>query len=757
MSAIRVIRHEDNTGSRAVFESTGMVILNVEDLGSGDYANGIYVSGEGNEVVLNDSIITIKGGANSAALRIGKGRSVGTGGGTIKSYGQMLLDTTASPNVSTVHMIGRDSELNAAFIDSSSVIKSAHTAILYSRMDYLQSFSGSDQRVALRNAQVTTTSSTAPLIQVDQDITASRFDLSGDNSLIVAANDGWLINVNPSAELNVTLSEQGTIAKGLTNVANNSLLNMTVQDGAQWQLAPKSSLLNDQTAKLTALTLTNGGMLNVGHNLTDSSRAAYSVEVPVFINNKGIINMHNSTYADTLTIKGDYQGDGGSLYMNTLWNAPGDGAGANSSSDQLVITGHTLGNGSTVIHPVTAGGQEAIIDGDIRRLAHTLNSLDIVVTGGTYDGAFIGTARTTGAGEAQLVRNGDNFRWTLKAQITPDPSPDPDIDIFAPEVPGYVQMPHANLEMGYTMLSTLHERVGEQQALSWDGCDTCAAGLSKQTWGRMLGRHQKLDGRKRLNFDMNTYGLQIGQDFHIQQNPNNNSRRHSGVYASYAHAKTDFYDENRAVNGIISGDKYMGKGSTDRLALGVYSTYYTEQGSYLDMVGELAYLRNKYQARNGAKTSQNGYSAAASIEVGKPIHLGNSNWLVEPQSQLIYQYLNLNNINDGLKSVQQKNLHALRGRIGARLAYNKEGTRKRTNTFYIIGNIWHDLSASGSVKIGQDKVREKYNRTWIEGGVGAQTPIGKQSYLYVDARYEHSLSKQRRMGYRGMIGLNYHW
>src|SRR5690625_1978873 len=157
----------------------------------------------------------------------------------------------------------------------------------------------------------------------------------------------------------------------------------------------------------------------------------------------------------------------------------------------------------------------------------------------------------------------DIKRWTLKAQITPDPSPDPspvpDIDIFAPEVPGYVQMPHANLEMGYIMLSTLHERVGEQQALSWDGCDTCAARLSKQTWGRMLGRHQKLDGRKRLNFDMNTYGLQIGQDFHIQQNPNNNSRRHSGVYASYAHAKTDFYDENRAVNGIISGDPVRDK------------------------------------------------------------------------------------------------------------------------------------------------------------------------------------------------------
>lgn len=259
-----------------------------------------------------------------------------------------------------------------------------------------------------------------------------------------------------------------------------------------------------------------------------------SVEVPVLISNNGTINMHNNSYADILTIMGDYQGHDGILRMNTLWNASGDDAGTNSFSDQLIIVGRTLGSGSTVIHPVTAGGEEAIIDGDIRQVAHTLNSLDVVLTEGTYDGAFVGTARTTGAGEAQLIRNGDNFRWTLKAQESPEPSPEPDIDIFAPEVPGYVQMQRANLEAGYTMLGTLHERVGEQQALAWDNCVECAAsGPVKKTWGRVLGRHLKLNGRDRLNLDTNIYGLQIGHDFNIHHDSANGSRRHTGVYASY--------------------------------------------------------------------------------------------------------------------------------------------------------------------------------------------------------------------------------
>lgn len=111
----------------------------------------------------------------------------------------------------------------------------------------------------------------------------------------------------------------------------------------------------------------------------------------------------------------------------------------------------------------------------------------------------------------------------------------------------------------------------------------------------------------------------------------------------------------------------------------------------------------------------------------------------------------------GLNLSSKKKVNALRGRIGIRLAYNKEGALQRTNTLYAIGNIWHNFSSTKPVQIGRDTVREKYNRTWAELGLGAQTPIGKQSYLYIDARYEHSLSKERRMGYRGTIGFNYHW
>lgn len=94
LAGIRVIRNEEKTGSTPIFESTGKVVINAYDSStdnSGDYVNGIYVSGPDSKVILNDSKITVgKSGKHSAALKIGKARRVGTGNGIVESKGQMI-------------------------------------------------------------------------------------------------------------------------------------------------------------------------------------------------------------------------------------------------------------------------------------------------------------------------------------------------------------------------------------------------------------------------------------------------------------------------------------------------------------------------------------------------------------------------------------------------------------------------------------------------------------------------------------------
>ncbi len=109
LSAIRVIRNEDKGGSKPVFESTGKVTINVYDSSdskTGNYITGIYVSGPDSLVKLNDSDITLgTSGQYSSALKIGKTRNTGTGGGEVQSRGNMVLDTTEESRAVAVRLI----------------------------------------------------------------------------------------------------------------------------------------------------------------------------------------------------------------------------------------------------------------------------------------------------------------------------------------------------------------------------------------------------------------------------------------------------------------------------------------------------------------------------------------------------------------------------------------------------------------------------------------------------------------------------
>ena len=323
-------------------------------------------------------------------------------------------------------------------------------------------------------------------------------------------------------------------------------------------------------------------------------------------------------------------------------------------------------------------------------------------------------------------------------------------------------MPQVNQEIGYNTLSaTLHERRGENQIMAWDECATCGEQAKGQTWARLLGRRLNSDGKERFNFETKMAGVQIGHDFAIRHN-DKGGHNLTGVFAAYTHATTDFFDRYRAVGGVVVNDKFTGEGKTDAVSLGVSNTYYAQNGSYLDLVGQVSWLRNNYKARDSVSVKQNGWGAGLSAEVGRPFALGEraeneGGWMIEPQAQLMYQYVGLKNFNDGIRQVEQNGQHGLRGRLGARLAYNAPNSNLRTNTFYAVANVWNDFIKPRNIHIGADSVSEKRNTTWGELGLGAQLPLGKNAYLYGDARYERNLGGAKRDGYRGTVGFKYTW
>ena len=526
----------------------------------------------------------------------------------------------------------------------------------------------------------------------------------------------------------------------------------------------------------------SGGRLTLSDTGISLSGTTSVFEKGTFTNG-GIITLANQSYADKLTIEGNYVGKDGVLEVNTKWNTPGDYLGTNSESDLLTITGDASGN--TTVKAIKTDGTENVIDGSIGELADRYKrSVPVIKVLGADSGTegneinstdatkpyayntrstFTGTAKTTGAGELQLVSRKDEagateYFWTLT-------TPNQDKTIITPSAPAYTLVPRQNLELGYTMLDSLHQRRGENQTLSWDKQGSYWQDVEKQSWGRVIGKHLKLDGKERFGFKTNMYGFQVGHDFDVktkQDDEGKLTRRFTGLYFGALRSHSKFYDEYRAKNGVVIADKLTSRVKTTALNLGVTDTRYNENGTYIDWVGQLSWLNNRYSSVDGTSAKNHGWGAALSVETGRPYALGKDktnngdSWILEPQAQLIAQYLRLGDFNDGTRAVSQKG-YGLRGRVGFRLAYNKPNDKQRTRTYYFIGNIWHDFKATGNALIGRDKLTEKFDRTWWELGLGSQFSLSENTYLYADARYEKSFNSNRHKGYQGTVGVKYSW
>ena len=443
------------------------------------------------------------------------------------------------------------------------------------------------------------------------------------------------------------------------------------------------------------------------------------------INNQGTLDLTSDNADKKLTVYGDYSGDG-KLLVKTIWNS------ANSSSDMLDIKGTAKGN--TVVSTLTG-----LIEGDVLRQANRdIYSADVVkVADANHSGIFTGTAKTTNAGEAQLTKKDANtYAWTLKAFGH---------DIYAAPVSAYIQMPRVNMELGYSVLDTLHQRRGE-----------ISQSPNSSVWARVSGKRLETEGRTRLDVDSSQYVAQVGYDFNRSEMQNGLPQSLSGVYFAYSHADSRFYDQYRAENGVVAADKYTGKGKTTAANIGVYHLYRAVNDAYVDTVAQFSYLTNKYNPNLSREVRQHGWSGALSVEGGQSFALGNSNWRIEPQTQLIYQRLKLQSFyHDADRRVEQGTDNNLRGRIGVRLSHSKDF--QRNPNVYFVANVWHDFVKAKSVLIGDTKYGENYSRTWLEGGAGLNVPFGNHA-IHADLRLEHSLgNKGNRSGAKAVLGYSYAW
>ena len=826
---------EDKSAAKVADYLVGVYVSGTDAKATFDGDTSITVKGKG----INSAGIKIgkpgNGDAGVGAQVVANGKlTVDTTG----IDGVVTWDRKEYRGSGAVRLFDKDSKfiVTGANTKEASEIKSSTNAIVFDTFDYKNlgvvnyyflSFKevlargkeNSNNVVSLHNTKLSTTSEVDDLVLANaefkkegqlingaiilgrEDVLRSRFDwgakniknakftLSGELSEATAAKKGWAIRAKSenaeapneaqraTSELTATIADKALLT-GLIHADKQSTLHMTVDKDATWRLAKKEDLKGPQTATATTATLSNGGILDAGTNLTDDAKAEYTVTtvqkdgttVSDFKNEGGIITTVNKSYADVLTLNGNYTGKDGFIKMNTKWDSPGDEEGANSVSDLVHITG--TAKGSTTVVPVAADGKEAVIDGSIGSITADLKKNTVPVVRAdiesSEEGAFTGVAKTTGAGELKLahrVKEGKHeWFWTLTGL-----NKTPNLD---KRTPGYTQMPEVNTRMIGQILRTLHERRSENPRTlheQWQNKEYPMSrviyahhedGDQNPLWAKVIKDYGHHDGY-RFGYTLHTRGIQLGRDWNVKTKEDGTTS-FNGAYVAYQHGQAKFYDNfNTDDTGKQATDLQTGTGTIHNLSLGLTRTKYGAHDQYVDWVGQVSLLRNTYEAVGHGKETQSGWGFAGSVETGRPYVLRETErgrTILEPQGQLVYSYLQMHGIHGTDKVVSHGGHGTLVGRIGARLSrekYNANGIASRT--IYGVANIWRTFTNAYAVHIGDDTLRGDYGRTIGELGIGAQWRKDDRWYVYGDVRFERNLGGSYYKGYRGNVGIKYIW
>jgi outer membrane autotransporter protein len=717
--------------SRDVFQmSAGMIIGAFED---GDTAKMTGGSIGRVDMKLDDNLFDLSGGEILGNLLTGFGTdtiivSGGRIGGNISvSGGNDSITVTGGEIVGEIRASAGNDSLTW---DSGGIIRSV---IL---------MGDGDDRATLRNLSASSLAQT-PTLDGGNGSDLLTFDNTTTSG--VARYINWeTVNLNNKSQLdfdgNFVLGDS-TTGSGVFNIDSSSVVT-----SAKGSLTPISA---DQRA-----TLNNAGIIDLGSG--------------------------NSRTSDTLTVQGNYAGNGGQLWLQSPM---GDDS---SPSDKLVVNNGTL-SGTTSITVSNLGGTGA---------ATLQNGIQVVQAQGTAisdSGAFrLKAPLSVGAFDYYLFKGGvaagSENSWYLRSSVVapplvaapvpdPDPTPTPDptvppvlvplvalpvaavgtpplpppvagaapIPLYRQEVPVWSVLPPAAAQLALTALGTFHDRQGDQRLLK----ETGAFGAG---WGRVYGKNieQTWAGTVTPRLDGSLNGFQVGNDLFSSQTSGGQTQR-TGFFVGHSRLKGD-------VDGFNQGfqDKRAGKVELQGDSLGLYWTLTDPKGWYFDTVAMYTWLNGDSHSERGLKIDNDGHAITLSVEAGYPVVVAN-NWVVEPQLQVINQKVDLKHQDDGISKLSFDSDAAWTGRLGARLKGRYDVADLPLEP-YLRVNLWHTMSGTDTVTFDDStEINTRQRSSSADLGLGAILTLAPAVSMYANADYSSNIDSNPLRGMSGNLGVRMSW
>lgn len=462
---------------------------------------------------------------------------------------------------------------------------------------------------------------------------------------------------------------------------------------------------------------------------------------------------------------GVFVSNGGRLLLNSELNE----GGANSRSDMLVVDSTATGSGgATGLLVNNVGGQGALTEGNGIAV---VNLLDTAVAASDANAFSLARRVVAGPYEYQLYRGAPDGSgtqtWYLRSDIEPTPPdpptpptpPEPRTPNFRPEVSLYGALPALALVYNRTLVDTLHERVGEERPTAWrqpPAEDESTWGPSLG-WGRVIYRSGKQDGDRKgaigntpeYNYDLTAF--QVGADLYRKER------------ADGSHDQAGF---SLGIGSMDAGvSHYTGRNAGDdtlrAYSLGGYWTHFGQEGWYLD--GVLQVSRYDIEARPNelSKLKTKGWGYTGSLEGGYPYEADKDLW-IEPQAQVIYSYVDLDDSDDIGADVRFRDVESLIGRVGVRVAkdWETEGSDKsrRRTQGWVRPSVWHEFKGQPKTEFssqsGYIPFEADIDGTWGEINLGIDHQASEKVTFTVSAGYREAFDGDSH-GYDAMVGFKY--
>ncbi|QCT18937.1 autotransporter outer membrane beta-barrel domain-containing protein [Jejubacter calystegiae] len=388
--------------------------VQLENLGLNIIAQGnaTGIEAAGQNIAMNQSSIVVNSGSHDANIQ-----GLVTSGGSITAAGYTDLSVSGNGLLTAISASG-PSASGLANIDLQGGAKLELIRDAGNTHGINGVLAQDGARVQLTDTWVMLDSN-ASVSETDRFITAqnSRDDVAStivvDGELNIAVSEGSPLGndlIYVGAEGNSAIDLNGSVNLGDLRTADNATA-FFAQDGGK-------VTLNDQTVNAwgavvadsgdidlrtadnsylySTMTAMNGGTVNLALNGAGSvwDMTGNSTLTGLQLNG-GTINFLNDSGSEfkTLTVNGDYHGDGGTLVMNVTLNSDNDSPG-----DRMVVTGDTSGSTQVEFNNIYGHGE------------HTDMGIELITVGGVSDGAF-SLDRRVGIGlyDYALVQKGSNW------------------------------------------------------------------------------------------------------------------------------------------------------------------------------------------------------------------------------------------------------------------------------------------------------------------------------------------------------------